>query len=235
MSAFFQKHPSERDLALFAGGESGPFARWRVERHLESCPRCKEEVASFFRLQQELSPLAELPDVDWNSLAESIEQALPAATTDSLEAPSKSLVPAWGYGLGAVATAALLAFVLQSPWTQTAQEPVVETASLEMRQEKLDQPVALSEAFEGPEADKEADALAKEERAPVAAPSVQPAEAGLRARAAASTPSAPIPSAPLLADSARADLDAPDDWADFTEIVAVSDDGVLTITEVYAD
>jgi len=229
VSAFFQKHPSERDLALFAGGESGPFARWRVERHLESCPRCKEEVAGFFRLQQELSPLAELPDVDWNSLAESIEQALPTATTESLEAPSKSLVPAWGYGLGAAATAALLAFVLQSPWTQTSQEPVAETASLEMRQEKLDQPVELREAFEAPEAEMEADresdraarreaeAQAKEERAPASRP--------------APVLAAPIPSAALLADAAV----APNDWENFTEIVAVSDDGILTITEVYGD
>ena len=37
MSAFFLQHPKETDLALFAGGELGPFARWRIERHIETC------------------------------------------------------------------------------------------------------------------------------------------------------------------------------------------------------
>ncbi|MEZ5365563.1 MAG: zf-HC2 domain-containing protein [Bryobacterales bacterium] len=56
MSAFFVQHPKETDLALFAGGELGPFARWRIERHLETCPECKQTVADFFHLSEELSP-----------------------------------------------------------------------------------------------------------------------------------------------------------------------------------
>ena len=73
MSVLFLKHPKETDLALFAGGESGPFARWRIERHVESCPQCQETAADFFRLPDQLNELADLPGVDWKQMAMSIE------------------------------------------------------------------------------------------------------------------------------------------------------------------
>ena len=69
MSAFFLEHPRETDLALFAGGESGPFARWRIERHVERCPQCQEITADFFRLPVQLNELADLPVVDWRRMA----------------------------------------------------------------------------------------------------------------------------------------------------------------------
>lgn len=78
MSAFFLGHPKETDLALFAGGESGPFARWRVERHVERCPQCREIAADFFRLPDQLNPLAEVPSVDWNQMAMAIEAGVRA-------------------------------------------------------------------------------------------------------------------------------------------------------------
>ena len=73
MSVFFLQHPKETDLALFAGGESGPFARWRIERHVERCPRCQAIAADFVRLPVQLNELADLPDVDWKQMAMAIE------------------------------------------------------------------------------------------------------------------------------------------------------------------
>jgi len=72
MKLFFLQHPNEKDLALFAGGELGPLARWRIERHLESCAACEEAVADFFHLQGEIAELGELPALDWNAFAEQV-------------------------------------------------------------------------------------------------------------------------------------------------------------------
>ena len=63
------KHPGEATLALYAGQDLGPLARWRTRRHLARCARCREEVAEFSALRMEVSDLAELPDISWNRLA----------------------------------------------------------------------------------------------------------------------------------------------------------------------
>jgi hypothetical protein len=72
MSLLFIGHPKETDLALFAGGELGPLARWRIEQHLQQCNGCQDAVADFFHLQSEVSALAETPAVDWKALAHNI-------------------------------------------------------------------------------------------------------------------------------------------------------------------
>lgn len=78
----FGGHPSERDLALFAGGELGPLRRWRIERHLQSCAACKAETAAYFHLSAELAELADLPDIDWNALAGNIRAAAAQAAPE---------------------------------------------------------------------------------------------------------------------------------------------------------
>src|SRR5262249_43648154 len=62
----FIGHPKEENLALFAGGELGPLARWRIEQHLEKCSSCQDVVADFFHLHSSVTELAELPQIDWN-------------------------------------------------------------------------------------------------------------------------------------------------------------------------
>ena len=54
MRVFFLRHPSEADMAPFAGGEAGPFSRWRIENHLTYCYSCREVVADFFHLQSDI-------------------------------------------------------------------------------------------------------------------------------------------------------------------------------------
>ena len=63
------KHPSEATLALYAGQDLGPFARWRTARHLAGCPRCRSELTGFSALRHELTSLNEMPDIAWNRLA----------------------------------------------------------------------------------------------------------------------------------------------------------------------
>jgi hypothetical protein len=79
MSVLFLHHPKETDLALFAGGELGPLARWRIERHIQTCAECEDAVADFFHLQGDVSELAELPPIDWAALSLSVREAVAEA------------------------------------------------------------------------------------------------------------------------------------------------------------
>ena len=108
MSFFFLHHPTEADLALFAGGEAGPLARWRIERHLDRCGSCRDVVADFFHLQSDMGELAEVPQLDWNALARQIKAAAaqaesPAVATSPAEADAAESwfgrPAAWGVGL----------------------------------------------------------------------------------------------------------------------------------------
>lgn len=106
MSALFLNHPKETDLALFAGGELGPLARWRIERHIETCKECEETVADFFHLADELSPLAEVPDLDWAAMQRNIEAGLAVAAA---QPDPRRAIPAWAWQLGAAAACAVVA------------------------------------------------------------------------------------------------------------------------------
>lgn len=89
MQALYWGHPRETDLALFAGGELGPVARWRIEGHLNSCDHCRQAVGEFFELRSSVMDLGELPPLDWNALASRIHQRV------ELAQPSERAVPAW--------------------------------------------------------------------------------------------------------------------------------------------
>jgi len=63
------KHPNQATLALQAGGDLGFFARWRTERHLSKCDRCRDEVDAFAAAREVTPELAEIPEIPWNRLA----------------------------------------------------------------------------------------------------------------------------------------------------------------------
>jgi hypothetical protein len=63
------KHPDQATLALQAGGDLGVWARWRVERHLRRCERCRDEADAFAATRQIAGDLAEIPEIQWNRLA----------------------------------------------------------------------------------------------------------------------------------------------------------------------
>jgi hypothetical protein len=62
-------HPNQATLALHAGGDLGFIARWRTQRHVSKCERCRNEVAQFGAIRDIAADLAEIPEVPWNRLA----------------------------------------------------------------------------------------------------------------------------------------------------------------------
>ena len=63
------RHPDQAALALYAGGDLGFFAHWRVARHVAQCEQCGDEVARFQATREIATDLAEMPDIPWNHMA----------------------------------------------------------------------------------------------------------------------------------------------------------------------
>lgn len=66
------KHPSEFELALFAGGDLGFMDRWRVRQHLRQCDGCRNEVESHQDASQDVRAMVDqMPEgVNWNRLSQ---------------------------------------------------------------------------------------------------------------------------------------------------------------------
>ena len=126
MSAFFLSHPSEADLALFAGGELGPLSRWRIERHIESCERCHAVVSEFFRLQGDLNELGEAPELDWVAFRQSI-QAEVATARDVAQEPASRQGWMWQFGLAAASV--VCAVAVWNDWRAPSEQPAVSSSS----------------------------------------------------------------------------------------------------------
>jgi hypothetical protein len=64
-------HPDEAILALFAGGDAGPWERWKIARHTLRCPRCSREVEDFRGARDQLrGASSEMPEeANWTRLA----------------------------------------------------------------------------------------------------------------------------------------------------------------------
>jgi hypothetical protein len=62
------RHPSENDLALYAGGDCGPVQRFLLKRHVARCGDCRDSLASFGELRSAVHN-ADVPDLNWNQLA----------------------------------------------------------------------------------------------------------------------------------------------------------------------
>ena len=63
------KHPSEATLALHAGGDLGPIARWRTERHLRQCESCQDEILAYQEVRRMVVDLSAMPEVPWARLS----------------------------------------------------------------------------------------------------------------------------------------------------------------------
>jgi hypothetical protein len=73
----FGYHPTEVQIALFAGGDLGRWERWRVARHVANCIECRNETQALREAGTQLRELAtqmpELPNgLTWNRLSQEI-------------------------------------------------------------------------------------------------------------------------------------------------------------------
>lgn len=62
------RHPSETDLALFAGGDCGRLGGYFLKRHVARCEDCQDAVAAFTGVRTAVRNLPE-PDLHWDRLA----------------------------------------------------------------------------------------------------------------------------------------------------------------------
>jgi len=64
------KHPGERLLALWSGGDLPAWRAWMVKRHVAGCEACRREVDAYRRASQVAREMAELPaELAWDRLA----------------------------------------------------------------------------------------------------------------------------------------------------------------------
>ena len=118
-------HPSETDLALYAGNDLGRLARLRVDWHLRTCGKCQQEVTEFSSLRAETVRSASDPDVNWNRLAAemkaNIRLGLEAGECIAPVQPRPRWHARWAWTV--IATAALIAIAaggeiwVNHPWT----------------------------------------------------------------------------------------------------------------------
>jgi anti-sigma factor RsiW len=124
MSIWFVRHPAEHDLALFAGGELGPVARWRIEGHLGGCPACRQVVADFFEMRSRVMDLAEAPHLNWEALSNRIQQR---AALERAEAPPAMVWrPAWSAAVALLLMVAAGLYVVQQ---NAGQRPVLDASA----------------------------------------------------------------------------------------------------------
>ena len=143
MSLLFIGHPSEADLALFAGGELGPLVRWRIEKHLTGCDRCRETVSDFFHLQSEMSELNDLPSLDWSALAGRIKLAVADAPSVPRREQRWFLGRPLVVGTGLAMATLLCAFIVVQQFPSSKVAELGEVARL---YEKQDAGAAIAEA-----------------------------------------------------------------------------------------
>ena len=63
------RHPDERTLSLFAGGDLGALAQRFTARHVNRCEACRTAVASYSRVRTEIVGHSAVPDIDFEALA----------------------------------------------------------------------------------------------------------------------------------------------------------------------
>jgi hypothetical protein len=115
------RHPNQAALALQAGGDLGAFARWRMERHLAGCARCREEVAAFQSVRNSMASLEPLPELPWSLMAAemraNIRLGLSAGECVRSADTRRSLHLGWrsAVAMASIAALAITGIILERP------------------------------------------------------------------------------------------------------------------------
>jgi hypothetical protein len=133
------KHPSQSNLALYAGKDLGWFAGRRVERHVAGCLECGQVVESFAELSDDLAAYSEVPALSWNRLAAEMRAniRLGLAAGECVRGQSPAAPLGWLSGMHAVVAGTAMVvlitaglFLERSP---SPAPPVVSTESMVLR------------------------------------------------------------------------------------------------------
>jgi anti-sigma factor RsiW len=131
-----RKHPSEANLALYAGGDLPGWRRWSIERHIAACHECRGNIADFSALRTEARSLTEVPEMAWDRLAAEM-QANIRLGLEAGECVTLSRVPGFRVNWRAVAACGslgmllLVGFLIEQPAPRVADFKANEPAVLE--------------------------------------------------------------------------------------------------------
>ena len=150
-------HPDAATLALHAGGDLGWFRRWRTARHLGSCAECRDTVAAYQDLRDELPELAGLPaDLPWGRLAAEMRANIRlglAAGECVAETPAARATPLFAGARAALALAGVMTLIVTgivlerpTPSVVSARVPVVQPTDGGIERRSGDQAFALMHA-----------------------------------------------------------------------------------------
>ena len=134
------KHPSELDLAAYAGGDTGSLQRFAVERHVRGCEACQQEIAAYREMRERL-PSTEIPDLDWDSLASemraNIHLGLEAGACVRVIREKRAFSPRLAVAFASLLLLASAGFFLRDhrPHAEVAAAPVLESnmSGIELR------------------------------------------------------------------------------------------------------
>ena len=119
------RHPSEIELALFAGGDLGLFDRLRVRSHVRQCSGCRSEVEAYRCGREKVRDLVEgMPDgVNWTRLSQEMTGNIRVGlAAGECVGPARSYRPK-SLGWHALAVmAAAFAIVLCAMWVNLPSE-----------------------------------------------------------------------------------------------------------------
>lgn len=111
------RHPSETELALYAGRELGWFTRLRVGRHISGCASCRREAEAFREVRTDLAmSVSEMPsDVNWGRLATEMRANIHVGVAAG-ECLGPADVNPWLFARRAAATVLPVALLLLAGW-----------------------------------------------------------------------------------------------------------------------
>jgi hypothetical protein len=122
------RHPSEADLALLAGGDCAWLQGLRLRRHVSSCGDCRDTMASFSELRSAVGnsflPGFAINDAAWDRLAGEMRanirlglaagECVGEAPSEDGDIPHRAWVPRFAIGTAGVVLLAGAGFFLHS-------------------------------------------------------------------------------------------------------------------------
>lgn len=128
-------HASETDLALYAGGDLGLWARFRIRRHLSGCSECSARHRELAEARSAIRELAaELPaDLDWERLSAEMRANihLGLAAGECVATPRERTAELTGWRPAAVLAGAAL--VVAVAWYANSAHPVTPTNMVQVQ------------------------------------------------------------------------------------------------------